>query len=319
MLVYVIKRSISFASFLLILLCVTFVFSRCLPGSPFTSDSGGDTTFIENLHHLRAPIPEQFTLYLQKIINGTWGESLVFDGLTVCSAIKDSFPLSLTLGLLTFMCSLLIGIPGGLLSAYYNNQCIDKLIFHLSMCGRSLPGLLIASFIQYAFSIYWPLFPIARVDSITSFVLPVLSLSILYGSYITQLVRQLARDTLQEPYILTAQCKNISKTTLCIFHILKNSAVPLIPYLGPLIARLITGCLVVEKVYALPGLGSQFLLSIQYRDYPLIIGITVFCGLILIVMNYLIELILPLIDPRIQLKKSVWKSSLNPYITKASR
>lgn len=301
---YIIRRFTCFLFIFLLLLITIFTLTRWMPGSPFLTDFNSDPLLIEKNYYLDAPIYKQFIFFISKIIEGSWGNSLKFEGISVYSAIIENFPLSFTLGFIAFICSLVIGVTLGMLAAYYNRTRIDKVIFILSMCGRSLPGLLVASFIQYVFSIYWPILPIAQVNSPLSLVLPIFSLCIIYGSFITQLVRNLARESLQEPYIQTAMCKPISTCRFLFHHVLRNIAAPLITAVGPIIARLITGCFLAEKIYALPGLGSIFFTSIQYRDYPMIIGITLFCGSILIWINALVDFILPIIDPRIRLKKS---------------
>ncbi len=289
------------AMFFIILL--TFVIMHSIPGGPFTSDKKVSPAIEEAMnekYHLDDPLPKQFMDYLGNVLRGDFGPSYKYPGKTVNEFIEDGFPVSAKLGGITIIFVLLAAIPMGILAAVKNGKWQDTLMMALATIGVTIPSFVIASILIYLFSYKLSLLPSYGLDSWKGYILPVIALGGYSISYIARLMRSSLLEVLGQDYIRTARAKGLTEHQIVIRHALRNALIPVITVLGPTIANLLTGSFVVEKIFAIPGLGVHFVDSVTQRDYTTIMGVTVFYATFLMAMTLLVDLFYCLIDPRIK-------------------
>jgi ABC-type dipeptide/oligopeptide/nickel transport system permease component len=283
---------------------VVFFISRAIPGGPFDSENAYSVEQRQILNEkfgLDKSLFSQYTYYLKNLIKLDFGVSLKYMGTQkVSDILKESFPLSLKLGLLSFLVSLFFGVLLGVLSAYYQNGFLDFIIRFISVIGLSLPNYLLAAILIYIFSLSFNLLPSALYEDYRSLVLPTLTLALRPLAYIIRTTRVSVLETIHSDYIRTAFAKGLSTTQVLLKHALKPAFIPVLTLLGPILAGLISGSFVVEVIYALPGLGRYFVSSVLDRDYPLLMGLTLIYGFIIILINLLIDIFYEVIDPRIR-------------------
>jgi len=288
-----------------VLLCVavfSFLLVHYAPGSPFTSEKNiSDETLIalKKEYGLDRSLPMQLALYLRNLSKGYLGRSVYYKDQTVNEIIATALPVSAKLGLFALMVALLIGIPIGILSAYRKNSWLDHASMAVSMIGISLPGFVLASLLILFFSFYLGWLPAVGYAGPRYVILPALTLSAPYIAYLARLTRASLLEVLSQEYITTARAKGVSTARLLFRHALKNGILPVISFLGPASAGILTGSIVVEKIFAVPGLGINFIHSALHRDYFLAIGCALVYGALLISFNLLADLLAAAADPRI--------------------
>ena len=299
---YVFRRLGGAIIILWVIITVTFALMHAIPGGPFTTEKKLPPQVkasIEAKYHLDDPVWKQYGDYLGGVITGDLGPSYKYEGRSVNDIISDAFPISAQLGLLSLMVAVVGGIAAGAISAMRPNGIVDYAVTILSTIGISVPTFIIGAVLVYVvgFELGW--FPGALWRGPSYMVLPVLTLAAQPMAFIARLTRSGLLDVYQQEYIRTARAKGLSSWTILTRHALGNAILPVITYLGPLAASLLTGSFIVETIFAIPGLGQYFVTSIYNRDYTVILGITIFYSALVVFLNILVDMIYPLIDPRV--------------------
>ena len=299
---YVFRRLGGAIIILWVIITVTFALMHAIPGGPFTTEKKLPPQVkasIEAKYHLDDPVWKQYGDYLGGVITGDLGPSYKYEGRSVNDIISDAFPISAQLGLLSLMVAVAGGIAAGAISAMRPNGIVDYAVTILSTIGISVPTFIIGAVLVYVvgFELGW--FPVALWRGPSYMVLPVLTLAAQPMAFIARLTRSGLLDVYQQEYIRTARAKGLSSWTILTRHALGNAILPVITYLGPLAASLLTGSFIVETIFAIPGLGQYFVTSIYNRDYTVILGITIFYSALVVFLNILVDMIYPLIDPRV--------------------
>lgn len=304
MLKYILKRILSSAVTLLLLITMTFFLMHAVPGGPFNSEkiTPQARANLEKKYGLDKPLTTQYTIYMGELAQGDLGSSLMKKGRTVNDIITEKFPFSAKLGLMAIVLALLIGIPLGALAAIKHETLYDRMIMLFTTIFISVPGFVLGTLLIVIFGALLKVAPTMWQDTPANYVLPVITYSFYPICYITKLMRSSMLETLGQDYIKTAHAKGLSSLAVNFKHALKNSVIPVITYLGPLTAFLITGGFAVEKIFSVPGLGRFFVDSVSGRDYPVIMGTTIFLGFLMVVMNLVVDIIYGLVDPKIKLR-----------------
>ncbi len=303
---YILKRVLISLLVIFVIATITFWLSRAIPGGPFDKEKPLNDVIIANLnkkYNLDAPVWKQYLDYMIGVFKFDFGPSYYYQNETVNDYINRCFPISLTLGVLAMVVAILLGIPAGIISALKQNGWQDNIIKVLTTILVSLPNFVIASGLMYILGYKLRLLPVALWGTPKQMVMPVLALAAYPLSYITKMMKSSMLEVLNSDYIRTAKAKGASNFLIVYKHALKNAVLPIITILGPMFAGIITGSLVVEKIFTIPGLGGQFTTSIFNRDYPMIMGLTIFYSILLIGSILIVDIVYAIIDPRIKLGK----------------
>lgn len=306
MFLYLSKRVISAFITLMFVITITFFLMHAVPGGPFTGEKTLKPQILENLNEkygLDKPILVQYKNYLVSLFKLDLGPSYKYPGQSVNEIISRTFPISAKLGIVSVLIAILFGIPMGVLSALKKGRWEDKVIMVVATLGIAVPMFVLATIGMILFGVNLKWLPTTGLKTIKHYILPSISLAFFPMAFIARLMRSSMLDVINQDYIRTAKAKGLDKFSVIFKHALKNSLLPVITYLGPLTAGILTGSFVVERVYTIPGLGKFFIDSITNRDYSTIMGVTIFYGFILIVMNLLVDIAYVLVDPRIKLEK----------------
>ncbi|MBC5996641.1 ABC transporter permease [Romboutsia ilealis] len=301
---YVFKRIMMAIFTIFVAATITFFLMKLVPGSPFASEKTNEIAqqALNEKYGLDKPVLVQYKIYLQQLLQGDLGVSYKLQkNVPVTKIIADSFPISARIGAMAIGFALLVGIPLGCLSALKRGKWEDSVIRVVSTLGIAVPSFVIATASMLIFAIELNLLPTYGLSNPSSYILPVFTLGFYPMCYITRLMRSSMLDSLGQDYIRTARAKGMSEFIVTFKHALKNSLIPVITYLGPLVAFTLTGGFVVEKVFNIPGLGRYFIKAIDARDYNLIMGTTVFLASFIILMNLVCDILYKLVDPRIKL------------------
>ena len=293
------------AMFMIILL--TFVIMHSVPGSPFTNTKGVPEEVIaamEAKYGLDQPYYVQFFSYLGGVLQGDFGPSYRYTGQTVNDFIAAGAPVSARLGLVTVVFVLAAAIPMGILAALKNGKWQDMLLMALATIGVTIPSFVIASLLIYVFSYMLNWLPTFGLDSWQGYILPVIALGGYSVSYIARLMRSSLLEVMGQDYIRTARAKGLTEFAVIAKHALRNALIPVVTVLGPTIAGLLTGSFVIERIFAIPGLGFYFVNSVSQRDYTTIMGMTIFYAAFLMAMVLLVDIFYCLIDPRIKFENN---------------
>jgi oligopeptide transport system permease protein len=303
---YLLDRIVSSIAALLVIVTVTFFLMHAIPGGPFTEEKAVSPEIAKNIEerfHVNDPLGKQYLDYLSQMVRLDLGWSFKYPGRKVNDLIAEGFPISATIGLVAILVALGLGVPAGILSALRHNHWQDNLVMLAAIIGVSVPSFIVATLLQYIFAYKLRWLPPALFDTPAHLVLPVLALSGLPLAFFARLVRSSMLETLSQDYIRTARAKGLGEAGVVLRHALKNALIPLITVLGPMMTNLLTGTFIIEKIFAIPGLGRHFVNSIYNRDYTTIMGLTVFYAMLLLAMNLLVDLVCVRIDPRIKLAK----------------
>ncbi len=301
--VYIVKRVLLALFTVFLVITITFFVMKAIPGGPFLSEkapSAAVTAALEAKYGLDKPIMEQYTTYLTDILKLDFGPSIKNRGREVIDIISEGFAFSSKLGLSAASLAIVIGLILGSIAAVFHNKIIDKVIMVTSTACVAMPSFVIATILLLIFCIKFPILP-ANGSSGAGLILPIIALSLYPMSYITRLTRSSMLDVLGQDYIRTARAKGVSPAKVIFKHSLKNAVTPVITYVGPMIAFILTGSIVVEKIFAAPGLGKYFYSSIINRDYPMIMGTTIFLAVIMVIMTLLSDIAYKIFDPRVDL------------------
>lgn len=305
MLKYLVKRIGTAIVTLFVAATITFFVMNLVPGGPFLSEKApteAAKAAMEAKYGLDKPLMVQYGRYLLGLLHGDFGVSYVqAKNKPIIDIIKQSFPVSAKIGAVAVLVSAFIGIPLGCLSALRREKWQDNVIRVLSTVGIAVPGFVVATSLMIVLSVKLKLLPSSGLSTAASYVLPVITLSLSPCSYIARLMRSSMLDVIGQDYIRTAKAKGMSEFITTFKHALRNSLIPVITYMGPMIANVLTGGFVVEKIFNIPGLGRYFVKSIESRDYTIIMGTTIFYAAILILMTLICDIVYKLVDPRIKL------------------
>ncbi|MDT8900503.1 ABC transporter permease [Anaeroselena agilis] len=304
MLKYTVSRFLSMLLVLFIITTATFVLMHAIPGGPFTAEKNLPEAVLKNLnerYHLNDPLFKQYTDYLANVARGDLGPSFKYEARTVNDIIAESFPVSAELGLAAVFIAVAGGLPMGIIAALRQNRWPDYLCMFAATIGISVPGFILATLFIYVFALKLELFPAAMWGGPEYVVLPALALAAFPMAFIARLTRSSMLEVLGLDFIRTARAKGLSPFAVVWRHALKNALIPVVTYLGPLIAAVLTGSFVIESIFAIPGLGRHFVTSIYNRDYTVILGITIFYSTFLVFLNFLVDIAYAWLDPRIKL------------------
>ena len=283
----------------------TFFLMHAIPGDPFIGDRVIPEEIIKILYAhygLDQPLWVQYIKYLNGLLHGDLGISMVYHGRGVSRFIAESFPISAILGLSALCVAIPTGIFLGTIAALKRNRWQDTAAMVISTIGVSVPNFVLSSFLQYIFSLKLHLLPVARWETPVHAILPTLALAALPTAFIARLTRSNMVEVLQQDYIRTALAKGLPLFRIALHHGLRNAILPVITYLGPVATQIITGSFMIERIFAIPGLGQWMIHSIHGRDYPMILGLTVFFSAILMLAMFLVDVAYSLLDPRIRIR-----------------
>ncbi len=304
-LLYIGKRILLMILTVWIVITVTFFVTRAVPGGPFMGEkaiSPAAQAALEAKYGLDKPVFEQYITYLTDIVTKfDFGPSLKQRGRMVIDIIIDGMETSAVLGVTAAFIALGIGVVLGAIAALRRNKLIDRIIMVITTAFVSMPSFIMGSLLLLTFSLWLGWFP-ANGNAEGGLVLPIVTLALYPTAYITRLTRSSMLDVLGQDYIRTARAKGVSGTKIIFGHALKNSLIPVITYFGPMLAYIVTGSLVVEKIFAVPGVGRDFVNSITSRDYPLIMGTTIVLATLIVIMNLVGDILYKVVDPRINLE-----------------
>ena len=277
---------------------------KAIPGGPFTSEKAVPPQVLEALnkkYHLDEPLYMQYLQYMKGVLTFNLGPSFKRIGVDVNDLIISGFPISAKLGLISTLVIVALGIPAGIVSALKQNKWEDYLVTVLATLGVAVPSFVMGAVIIYVFSSKLGWLPPFGLDSWKHYIGPVISLSGFSLAFVARLTRSSLLEVMQQDYIRTARAKGLPEIVVIVKHALKNALIPVVTYLGPMIASVMTGSFVVEKIFAIPGMGKYFVESVGNRDYTVLMGTTIFYAAIAIFMIFIVDILYGLIDPRIKL------------------
>lgn len=302
---YIIKRVVLAVVTLWLVATITFALMNMVPGGPFLAEKAPSEATLKALNEkygLDKPLIVQYKNYMTKVIKGDLGPSLKQRGRSVNQIISNGFKVSAKVGGLSILLAVIVGVPLGSVAALNRGKWIDNVIIVISTCGIAVPSFVVSTVLMMIFSVNLKLLPTYGLTSPLHYIMPVMALAFYPASYITRLMRSSMLEVLGQDYMRTANAKGLSRFKMLFKHALRNAILPVVTYLGPLLAYTLTGSFVVEKIFTIPGLGNDFVSSIINRDYMLIMGTTIFLAALLITMNLIVDIAYKLIDPRIKLK-----------------
>lgn len=284
----------------------TFVLMHVIPGNPFAKQGAMPPVVYENLmahYQLDKPLPVQYGSYLLSLLKLDFGPSLKSSVLTVNDYIKQGFPVSLHLGLQALAIAITFGLITGVIAALYHKRYPDYFSMILAVIGISVPNFIVATILIQYVGVEWGLLPVATWKTWKHTIMPSFTLALLPMAYIARLMRTSMLEVLAQDYIKTARSKGLSKGIIVVRHAVRNAVLPVVTVLGTITANLITGTFIIEKIFAIPGMGGMFVNGIFNRDYPVILCTAVIYSTALIVLTFLVDLIYTIIDPRIKLQE----------------
>ena len=299
---YIIKRLFIGVVTIWALITITFFLIRIMPGSPFEADNLSQSAIeqLESTYGLDEPMWKQYILYMENLMHGDLGISYK-KNVSVNTLIARGFPYTLSIGLLSIAVSAFIGILMGIWMATSKRLAVKNTLLGIATLGVSIPGFVTAILLMMIFGVWWPVLPIVGLGSPENYILPVAAQSFGQIASIARLTKSTYSEAIQMDYVTMARAKGLSNLYITARHVLKNALIPVVTYFGPAIAFLITGSFVVESIFSIPGIGREFTNAITNRDYTVVLGFSVFIGVIITVANLAVDIICSLIDPRIKL------------------
>jgi oligopeptide transport system permease protein len=301
---YVLQRLFYMVFTLFLITTLTFFLMKLLPGSPLQNQeklTAEQKEVIFEKYGLNDPVPVQYVRYMKNLVQGDLGISFKYDNREVSTIIGERIGPSAQLGFQALMLGALIGIILGSIAALKHNTWIDYSATVISVLGISVPSFVLAALLQYYVGVEFRLLPVAMWKGFEYTILPTLALSVFVIAQISRFMRTEMIEVLHSDYILLARAKGISGTGIILKHALRNALIPVVTILGPMAVNLMTGTLVIERIFAVPGLGEQFVLSIMVNDYTVIMGITIFYSALFILIVFIVDILYGIIDPRIRL------------------
>lgn len=305
MLAYTLRRLWAAIPTLLVISAAAFFLMHAAPGGPFDAEADLEPEVLENIraaYDLDKPLLEQYRLWLSGVLRGDFGPSLVYKDFSVTELVAIGLPVSVRIGVTAMLVALLIGGLGGIVASLRQNSLLDYSVMALAMTGIAVPSFVIAPLLALLFGLYLGLLPVAGWDdgALRNMVLPVTALALPQIAVIARLMRGGMLEILRSPFVRTARAKGLGEARIVLRHVLPSALIPLVSYLGPALAGVMTGSLVVELIFNLPGVGRYFVQGALNRDYPLVMGVVVIYATAVILLNLLADLALAALDPRIR-------------------
>lgn len=305
---FLVKKGTILLVSLFVVTTLTFFLMHAIPGDPFVQERAIPEEILKAMqkhYGLDQPLYVQFGKYLKGILTFDFGPSFKYEGRTVNEIISEGFPVSFCLGMEALFIAVAGGIVLGSISSLNHMRWQDHLTMGIAVIGISVPSFILASFLQYFLAMKLDLLPVARWGDFSQTIMPALSLAALPMAFIARLTRANMVEVMQQDYIQTAKSKGLNSFQIIVRHVMRNALLPVVTYLGPLTAAILTGSFAIEKIFGIPGLGSWFVTSISNRDYTVIMGTTIFYSAILMLCVFVVDMLYCLIDPRIQFKKAL--------------
>ena len=303
MLSFILRRLLIIIPMALLVVTVTWGLIRIAPGNFYSTEKKLPPAIEANIkkkYGLDKPWYTQYAIMMGNILRLDFGDSLKYQGQSVNEIIARHFPYSATIGLLAYILALFVGLTAGIIAALKQNSAFDYGSMALAMLGLSVPNFVLGPILVLVFSLWLFIFPPARWGGVLALVLPVITLSAIYMSYIARLTRAGMLEVMRSDYIRTARAKGLSEWKILLKHGLRGGIVPVVSFTGPALASLLAGTVVVEKVFAIPGLGNIFIQAVLNRDEPLILGIVAFLSILIMIFNLLVDISYGFLDPRIR-------------------
>ncbi len=303
MLAYSLRRAGAAVPTLFILLTLAFILIRLAPGGPFDTERQLPEAVEANLeqkYHLQEPLFQQYTNYLWDIAHGDFGPSFQYSDVTVTQLIRAGFPVSFKLGASAMLLALTMGITLGTIAAVRQNRATDYGVMAIAMLGISIPNFVLAPLLILFLAVYLGWLPAGGSENWRDYILPVITLAAAQIAYIARLTRGAMIEVLRSPFIRTARAKGLPMRLVLFHHALPAALAPVVSYVGPATAGIITGSVVVETIFGLPGLGRHFVNGALNRDYTLVLGVVLFYGMLVILLNFIVDLLYAWLDPRIK-------------------
>lgn len=304
MLKYILKRIASSIVTLWVVITITFFLMHAIPGDPFTNEKAISPEIMANLKHkygLDQPLIVQYGQYLGNLVQGDLGISIKYKNRSVNDMISEGFPVSAHLGLWSAALGISLGLLLGIIASLNHKGFWDYFVIFVAISGVSIPNFVFAAMFQYAFGVKLGWFPVARWGTPMHVILPALALGLRVVAFQARMMRTSMLDVLSQDYIKTAKSKGLNKRQITWRHAIRNAILPVVTILGPLLAGLLTGTFVIEKIFAIPGLGKFYIQSIQQNDYTVILGTTAFYSTVLIILVFVVDIAYGFVDPRIRI------------------
>ena len=299
----ILKRTLLALASLFIIVTLTFFLMNLIPGDPFMSEKATEETraILIQKYGLDQPVMVQYIRYLKNLLHGDMGTSYVLQkGREISTIVMDAFKVSVSLGVKALLLAICLGVPLGCVAGLWKDRLPDGIIRVVSAIGISIPGYVNAAALMLIFAVTLKVLPVSYGRA-GGEIMPILTLSLYPTCYLMRLTRASILEVMGQDYLRTEQAKGMSEACVIFIHALKNSLIPIITYLGPLTASVLTGGFVAESVFNVPGLGRYFVNAISARDYTLVMGVTIFYAALIIGMNLLCDILYQIVDPRIKI------------------
>lgn len=299
---FIVKRVLSAILTLFVIATITFFLMNMIPGGPFNTERASAKTvaMMEAKYGLDKPLLEQYGMYLSRLIRFDLGDSYKRIGFSVNQILGEKFPVSAGVGIWAIALAVVIGVPVGIIAAFKHNKVTDRVVMFIANLGIAVPNFVMATALLFILGVQLGWLPTLGLKSWKHYIMPSLALAFNPMCYIARLMRSSMLDVLKQDYIKTARAKGLIENKVLFKHAMRNAILPVITYLGPLTAGILTGGFVIEKIFTIPGMGKFFVESINNRDYPLIMGVTVFYSALLVIMNLVVDLLYGVVDSRIK-------------------
>lgn len=300
---YIVKRILLAIVSIWIITMITFFAMNAIPGGPFNKEKATSEAVMQELerrYNLDKPVHEQYVIYMNNLLHGDWGVSLK-TGRDIWTDMMSKFSVSARLGGMAAAVAIIIGLILGSIAALTRNKLPDRLIIFFTTLGTAMPSFVLATLLLLIFCLKLAIIPVWS-SSDPNYVLPVIALSVYPMAYITRLTKTSMLDALNQDYVRTARAKGVARVKVIFKHALKNALIPVITYVGPMVAYILTGSMVVENIFTIGGLGTTFVTSITNRDYTTIMAVTIFLAILMVIANLLTDIAYKIADPRITLE-----------------
>lgn len=305
MLNFIIKRLFSTLITIFFVITITFFLMRLMPGGPFSSEKKQTEQVLANLNKkfgLDKPVFQQYIIYLKNLTHGELGPSMRYEGRTVNQIIRYSLPVSARLGVIAIAFAMSVGVYMGVIAALHQGKWQDKLCMFISTIGITVPSFVIATLLIYLLAVKLRIFNAIGLKAPMDYVLPAIALGAASMAFVARLGRSALLDVIRQDYIRVARAKGLSRNTVIYKHALRNSLIPIVTYIGPLLAGVLTGSFVIEGLFGIPGMGREFITSIGNRDYTVLLGFVLLDATFLVLANFAVDILYAVIDPRIKIE-----------------
>lgn len=304
MLKYTLKRFVSMIVTLFLITTLTFFLMNSVPGDPFALDRDTPLVIRESLNHqygLDKPVMERYVIYMGNLLQGDFGMSMKFKGQSVVDKVAKTMPVSAKVGLGGVLLGVIIGVTFGIIAAIYNGKTFDYLVIVVAIIGVSVPNFVFATLFQRYFGVTLKVLPVFGYKNFSYLILPIFAAAMQNIAFYARMLRSSMLDVMNQDYIVTAESKGISRRSIIIKHTLRNSLLPLVTSFGPMLAGVLTGNFVIEKIFGIPGIGNAMIMAIQGSDYMMIMGLTIMFSVITVFMYFIVDILYGIVDPRIRI------------------